>query len=79
MLAKLSGKKEIYLMTSPQYRRLHQCRHVMLHFIQTLQNYMVGEVLQSSWSTFEQNLSAVHNLDSLYETHTAYIKNILFL
>ncbi|RZB39557.1 gamma-tubulin complex component 6, partial [Asbolus verrucosus] len=79
ILAKISGKKEIYLMISPHYRRLHQCRHVMLHFIQTLQNYIVGEVLQSSWEIFERNLSTVTNLDSLYFVHTSYIKNILFL
>ncbi|CAH1377425.1 unnamed protein product [Tenebrio molitor] len=79
ILAKLSGKKEIYLMMSPHYRRLHQCRHVMLHFIQTLQNYIVGEVLQSSWEIFERNLSTVTNLDALYQTHTTYIKHILFL
>ncbi|KAJ3646288.1 hypothetical protein Zmor_023880 [Zophobas morio] len=79
ILAKVSGKKEIYLMMSPHYRRLHQCRHVMLHFIQTLQNYVVGEVLQSSWEIFERSLSTVNNLDSLYLAHTTYIKNILFL
>lgn len=79
MLAKQTGKKEIYLMSSPQYRRLHHCRHIMMHFIQTLQNYVVGEVLQSSWELFEKNLLNVTNLDELYNVHTSYIKNILFM
>ncbi|CAH1116129.1 unnamed protein product [Phaedon cochleariae] len=78
-LAKETGKKEIYLMSSPQYRRLHQCRHIMTHFVQTLRNYVVGEVLQSSWTLFEKNLENVNNLDELYAAHTAYIKNILFM
>ncbi|XP_057668490.1 gamma-tubulin complex component 6 [Diorhabda carinulata] len=79
VLARETGKKEIYLMASPQYRKLHQCRHIMTQFVQTLQNYVVGEVLQSSWSVFEKNLSSVTSLDELYQTHTTYIKNILFM
>ncbi|KAF7285504.1 hypothetical protein GWI33_010602 [Rhynchophorus ferrugineus] len=78
ILAKETGKKEIYLMSSPQYRKLHQCRHVMSHFMQTLQNYIVGEVLQPSWELFERSLEQVTNLDELYSAHTVYIKNILF-
>ncbi|KAG5898433.1 hypothetical protein JTB14_036516 [Gonioctena quinquepunctata] len=79
VLAKETGKKEIYLMSSPQYRKLHQCRHVMTQFVQTLQNYVVGEVLQSSWALFEKNLENVTSIDELYSAHTAYIKNILFM
>nr|XP_023022250.1 gamma-tubulin complex component 6 [Leptinotarsa decemlineata] len=79
VLAKETGKKEIYLMSSPQYRKLHQCRHVMTQFVQTLQNYVVGEVLQSSWTLFEKNLEGVSSIDELYSAHTAYIKNILFM
>lgn len=66
-------------MLSPQYQRLHQCRHVMTHFMQTLQNYVVGEVLQTSWQIFEKDLTNVTNLDQLYSLHTTYIKNILFM
>lgn len=77
-MAKETGKKEIYLMSSPQYRHLHQCRHVMTHFMQTLQNYIVGAVLQPSWEMFETSLVNVTNLNELYDAHTTYIKNILF-
>ncbi|CAG9863087.1 unnamed protein product [Phyllotreta striolata] len=79
VLARETGKKEIYLMSSPQYRKLHQCRHIMAHFVQTLKNYVVGEVLQSNWAKFESKLANVESLDELYETHTEYIKNILFM
>jgi len=78
VLAKETGKKEIYLMYSPQYRSLHQFRHVMVHFMNTLQNYIVGEVLQPSRELFERSLHNITNIDELYSAHTAYIKNILF-
>ncbi|XP_019761001.2 gamma-tubulin complex component 6 [Dendroctonus ponderosae] len=78
ILAKETGEKEIYLMSSAQYRRLHQCRHIMSHFVQTLQNYIVGDVLQPSWSVFENNLANVSSLDELYEAHNVYIKDIIF-
>ncbi|CAG9773680.1 unnamed protein product [Ceutorhynchus assimilis] len=77
VLARETGKKEIYLMSSPQYKHLHQCRHVMLHFVQSLQNYIVGEVLQPSWAYFEQNFATLTKIDDLYYAHTAYIKDII--
>ncbi|XP_050309188.1 gamma-tubulin complex component 6 isoform X2 [Anthonomus grandis grandis] len=78
MLAKETGNKEIYLMSSPQYRHLHQCRHVMSHFMQTFQNYIVGEVLQPSWSNLEKVLMGVSTIDELYNAHSYYIKDIMF-
>lgn len=78
MLAKENGKKEIYLMASPHYKKLHQYRHIMTHFIQSLQHYVVGEVLQPSWKLFEKDLLQVSNIDDLYVTHSQYIKNIRF-
>jgi len=78
-LVKEAESHKTILMMSPEYRRLHQCRHVMTHFIQTLQSYVVGEVLQSSWEIFEKNLQSVVNIDQMYALHTNYIKNILFM
>lgn len=69
----------MYLISSPQYRRVHQCRHVMSHFIQTYQNYIVGDVLQCNWKIFQRDLLNVTDLDQLYSVHTTYIKNILFM
>jgi len=65
-------------MASPQYRRLHQYRHVMSHFVQTLQNYIVGDVLQPSWALLEKSLVQVSSLDQLYHAHIDYIKDIIF-
>lgn len=78
ILVKQNNTKKMYLLSSPHFRRLHQCRHVMTHFIQALQNYIMGEVLQSSWAIFVRNLAEVKNLDQLYAAHTKYIKEILF-
>lgn len=69
----------MYLVSSPQYRKIHQCRHVMTHFIQTFQNYIVGEVLQSNLEKFKANLMNVRNIDELYMAHTTYVKNILYM
>lgn len=77
-MAKENGKKEIYLMASPQYKNLHQYRHIMTHFTQSLQHYVVAEVIQPSWELFEKDLLLVSNLDELYVTHSNYIKNIRF-
>lgn len=79
ILVKEVGDRKNFLMSSPEYLTIQQFRHVMTHFIQTLQNYVVGEVLQSSWKLFEKDVEAVTNLDQLYIAHTTYIKNILFL
>ncbi|CAH1993487.1 unnamed protein product [Acanthoscelides obtectus] len=78
-LAKEMGEKEIYLMSSPQYRRLHHHRHIMTHFIQTFQDYIVGEVLQASWESFERELPNATNLDELYSMHVSYVKKIIIL
>ncbi|KAK9887922.1 hypothetical protein WA026_000224 [Henosepilachna vigintioctopunctata] len=79
MLAKETGVKQQYLMMSVHYRRIHLFRYVMLHFVQTLQNYITGEVFQTHWVHLEKNLETVTNLDELYDAHTCYLKNILFM
>ncbi|KAL3274680.1 hypothetical protein HHI36_016059 [Cryptolaemus montrouzieri] len=79
MLAKEVGSKEQYLMVSEHYRRIHQFRYIMMHFVQTLQNYVNGEIFQRNWAVFEKSLENVTNLDELYSAHTHYVKNILFM
>lgn len=51
----------------------------MTQFVQAFQNYIVGDVLQCSWKLFEKSLMLATDLDSIYELHTVYIKNILFM
>lgn len=79
ILSKRVGKRFEFLLLSPQYQRLHQFRHVMMHFIQTYENYIVGEVLQSSWFSFQEKLQEIANLDELFDVHFKYIKNIEFM
>lgn len=79
MLAKETGTKEQFLMMSIHYRRIHLFRHVMMHFIQSLENYITGEIFQTQWAILEENLDGVTNLDELYDAHTHYLKTILFM
>ncbi|KAF5295158.1 hypothetical protein FQR65_LT10546 [Abscondita terminalis] len=78
-LLKETELRKTVVMSSPQYRRLHQFRHIMTHFIQTLQTYIVSEVLHSSWEIFENRLKSITTINQLYALHTTYIKNILFM
>ncbi|XP_044759477.1 gamma-tubulin complex component 6 [Coccinella septempunctata] len=79
MLAKETGTKEQFLMISIHYRRIHLFRYVMMHFVQSLENYITGEIFQTQWAILEENLEGVTNLDELYDAHTNYLKNILFM
>lgn len=47
--------------------------------MQTFQNYVVGEVLQISWATFQQVLTDIDDFDALYQAHSIYMKQIHFL
>lgn len=66
-------------MLSPQYLLVHRWRHVMTHFIQTLQNYLAGDVLQTAWERLKKNVVNAVNIDQLYTLHIDYLKNILFM
>lgn len=67
------------LLKSADFQRLHRFRHVMTHFVQTFQTYVVEEVLESNWRTFEDGLGRICDIDQLYSLHTSYLKNILFM
>lgn len=67
------------LSCSPHYQRVELCRHIMTHFIQTFQNYIVGEVLQSAWASFQEALKSIDHIDDLYTAHTTYVKQIYFM
>lgn len=72
------GIDESDLSNSPQYHKIQIYRHIMTHFVQTLQNYTICEVLQTSWEELENNLRTVQTLDQLYTIHTIYVKTIMF-
>ena len=39
----------------------------MAHFVNNIHNYIMVEVLESSWSIYEKNMKQVKNLDELIE------------
>jgi gamma-tubulin complex component 3 len=48
----------------------HQCNlshHEMLHFVSTIHNYIMVEVLESAWKLFFDDLKTVKDLDELIE------------
>lgn len=40
-------------------------------------NYMMFEVLETSWETLQENLDSAVTLDDLIEAHKAYVRGIL--
>lgn len=79
MFTKQLGRKAILLTLSPHYQAIHRFRHLMTQFIQAFQNYINGDVLQTSWELFKKSLLSANSLDNIYDLHTVYIKNILFM
>eukprot|EP00752_Nemacystus_decipiens_P006417 g5780.t2 len=59
---------------------LHQCsliRGQMFFLTTNLSNYMMFEVLETSWGMLEENLDSATTLDDLLEAHKAYMDGIL--
>eukprot|EP00742_Colponemidia_sp_Colp-10_P010263 GILJ01011264.1.p1 GENE.GILJ01011264.1~~GILJ01011264.1.p1 ORF type:complete len:867 (-),score=164.52 GILJ01011264.1:142-2421(-) len=59
---------------------LHLChllRHEMLHFVSNLHNYLMLEVLETSWQDLQENLRQSSNLDELIAAHAAYLQTIV--
>eukprot|EP01052_Picozoa_sp_SAG31_P002626 SAG31_NODE_94_length_26208_cov_6.281091_16_plen_80_part_00 len=49
----------------------------MMHFVQNLQYYLMFEVLEASWKTFEDDLKEAGDLDSVIAAHVQYLENML--
>ena len=49
----------------------------MQHFVTVLQSYLANQVLKVSWSTFQERLEKVENLEQLYIEHRNYVNNIM--
>eukprot|EP00903_Cladosiphon_okamuranus_P012519 g11722.t2 len=59
---------------------LHQCsliRGQMFFLTTNLSNYMMFEVLETSWGMMKDNLDSAATLDDLVEAHKTYMKGIL--
>ncbi|KAF1332532.1 Gamma-tubulin complex component, partial [Globisporangium splendens] len=58
---------------------IHKCqllRSEMIHFTSNLHNYMMFEVLETSWHKLVKDLKAAKDLDELIESHEEYIAAI---
>lgn len=42
-----------------------------------ISNYMMFEVLETSWGTLQEQLDSAHTLDDIINAHDAYLSNIL--
>lgn len=54
-----------------------QLREEMNHFILTLLNYMMFEVMEASWTNLVAAIDEARDLDELVEAHTTYLNNIV--
>ncbi len=49
----------------------------MNHFLSNFFNYLMVEVIESTWTTFLQKLETVKNMDELIKIHSEFIQQIL--
>jgi hypothetical protein len=57
--------------------RCNHARMRMMHFVQNLQYYLMFEVLESSWTTFSDDLQRAVDLDSVIASHSKYLDRML--
>ena len=60
-----------------EVRRCHCVRNEMSHFCVNLQQYIMFEVLEESWTDFEEKIKSAGDLDALIRAHEAYLDNIV--
>ncbi|XP_057366609.1 gamma-tubulin complex component 6-like [Daphnia carinata] len=67
----------VNLMRDPPslWHSVHIARHSIYHFVQTLQNYVMNQLLTLAWSEFltELKKNGARSLDDLYELHSNYV------
>eukprot|EP00940_MAST-03C_sp_MAST-3C-sp2_P001292 g1292.t1 len=59
---------------------VHRCRvlhHEMMHFVSNLHNYIMFEVLQTSWEELAREMPAANDLDSVIRAHETYLRKVL--
>jgi gamma-tubulin complex component 3 len=59
------------------FHRINLCHHEMLHFVSTIHNYIMVEVLESSWKVFLDDIKVVKDLDELIEVQQKFVNSIL--
>ena len=59
------------------FHKINLCHHEMLHFVSTIHNYIMVEVLESSWKVFLDELNSSKDLDELIEIQRRFVDSIL--
>jgi len=59
------------------FHKINLCHHEMLHFVSTIHNYIMVEVLESSWKVFLDDIKVVKDLDELIEVQQKFVNSIL--
>lgn len=57
--------------------RCHLLRHDMLHLASTLSNYMMFEVLETSWEGLVKDAHAAKDLDGIIAAHDKFLTNVM--
>ncbi|XP_068759529.1 gamma-tubulin complex component 6-like isoform X2 [Montipora capricornis] len=63
---------------SPQLRQLQLFRHEMQHFVHNLEGYLSNQILNVTWSEFQEGLVNVSSLDDLHNQHAEYLRKAIF-
>lgn len=63
---------------SPQLRQLQLFRHEMQHFVHNLESYLSNQILNVTWSEFQEGLLNVTSLDDLHNQHAEYLRKAIF-
>ena len=57
-----------------QWHAVHIARHSIYHFVQSLQNYVMSQLLTLAWTEFLTELKKnARSLDDLYDIHSNYV------
>lgn len=60
-----------------KFHRFYLAHQEMAHFVTNIHNYIMVEVLESSWKIYQDDIQTVKNLDDLIEVQKRYSKSIL--
>jgi len=62
---------------SGHIQKCNLLRNEMIHFIGNLLNYLMYEVIQSSWERFTEGLRDAQNLDQIIKLHEDFVNSML--
>jgi gamma-tubulin complex component 3 len=59
------------------FHKFNLCHHEMVHFVSNIHNYIMVEVLESSWKIFIDDMKQAEDLDQLIEFQRKFVTSIL--